>query len=88
MLEVVKVRALWCPCGMRLKAENDRALRPLLRKHLAWEHPYEEEEEEEEAPTNEQVKETVSSSAIYGYAYVPADLHEDLEEQGSGPVAY
>lgn len=74
MLEVVKVRALWCPCGMRLEAENDRALRAVLRKHLAWEHPY-----EEETPTEEEVKETVYS-AVYGYAYVPARPHEDLNE--------
>jgi hypothetical protein len=55
MLEVVEVRALWRPGGVRLETESERALRLLFRKHLAWEHPY-----EEDASTGERKREPTS----------------------------
>jgi hypothetical protein len=81
MNEVIKVRALRCPCGTRLEAGHDQAMHDVLREHIWHEHP------QVEPPTDEQVEEVVSS-ASYGVLYVPVDDRDGLEEEGFGPEPY
>ena len=80
-VQELKVRALRCPCGQRMEAGNDGALRALLRDHIEREHPY------TEPPTNEWVRDLVSS-AVYGLEYVPVGPRDSLEEEGFGPDPY
>ena len=81
MHEVLKVRALRCPCGTRLEAGHDRAMNDVLREHIRSEHP------QVEPPTDEGV-EAVVSSASYGVLYVPVSEQDCLEEEGFGPEPY
>jgi hypothetical protein len=81
MREVLKVRALRCPCGTRLEAGHDRAMHDVLQEHIRSEHP------QLEPPTDEGV-EAVVSSASYGVLYVPVSKQDGLEEEGFGPEPY
>jgi hypothetical protein len=81
MHEVLKVRALRCPCGTRLEAGHDLAMHDVLREHIRSEHP------QLEPPTDEGV-EAVVSSASYGVLYVPVREQDGLEEEGFGPEPY
>jgi hypothetical protein len=82
MHEVLKVRALRCPCGTRLEtSHDDQAMHGVLREHISSEHP------RVQAPTEEQLEEVVSS-ASYGVLYVPVDDQDGLEEEGFGPEPY
>ena len=82
MHEVTKVRALRCPCGVRMEAGHDEALHRLLREHMERAHPYTAEE-----PPEEHIKQLVSS-AVYGFEYVAVGPHDGLEEEGFGPEPY
>ena len=79
--EIVKVRALRCPCGTRLEARHDRAMRDALSEHIRCEHP------RVGPPTDEQL-EAMVTSAGYGVLYVPVDDRDGLEEEGFGPEPY
>jgi hypothetical protein len=81
MQQATKMRALRCPCGLRMLAGDDEALRVMYREHVAREHP------SADAPPEEQLK-TMVSSAVYGFEYVPAGAQDDLQEQGFGPEPY
>ena len=78
---VLKVQALRCPCGTRLEAGHDHAIHAVLREHIWSEHP------QVEAPSEEQLREVVSS-ATYGVLYVPVEDQDGLEEEGFGPEPY
>jgi hypothetical protein len=79
--EVLKVRALRCPCGARLQAGDDRAMHEVLREHIVREHPH------LEPPTDERI-EAVVCSASYGVIYVPVGEQDGIEEEGFGPEPY
>jgi hypothetical protein len=79
--EVLKVRALRCPCGTRLQAKHDLAMHDLLREHIVREHP------QLEPPTEEGIEAAVSC-ASYGVLYVAVGEQDGLEEEGFGPEPY
>ena len=81
MQQATRMRALRCPCGLRMLAGDDEALRIMFREHIEREHPY------ADAPPEEHFEAMVSSAA-YGFEYVPAGAHEGLQEQGFGPEPY
>jgi hypothetical protein len=81
MQQATKTRALRCPCGVRMQARDDEALRVVLGEHIERQHPY------ANAPSAE-LLEAMVSSAVYGLEYVPAGPHEGLQEQGFGPDPY
>ena len=81
MQQATKTRALRCPCGSRMLAGDEEALRAMLREHLEREH------RSADAPPEERLKSMVSS-AVYGFEYVPAGARDGLEEQGFGPEPY
>ena len=81
MQQATKTRALRCPCGLRMLADESEALHHMFREHIEREHPY------ADAPPEEQFKAMVSSVA-YGFEYVPAGAHDGLQEQGFGPEPY
>lgn len=81
MQEVIKTRALRCPCGVRIEAANDGALHGPLREHMERAHPYAEE------PPEERVRQLVSS-AVYGFQYVAVGTEDSLEQEGFGPDPY
>ena len=81
MQQATKTRALRCPCGSRMLAGDEQALRVMFREHIEREHP------SADAPPEERLKAMVSS-AVYGFEYVPADAHDGLQEQGFGPEPY
>ena len=81
MQQPTKTRALRCPCGVRMQARDDEALRVVLGEHIERQHPY------ANAPP-EELLEAMVSSAVYGLEYVPAGPHEGLQEQGFGPEPY
>ena len=76
-----RTRALRCPCGSCMLADDDGALHVMFREHIERERPY------ADVPPEEQFKAMVSSAA-YGFEYVPAGAHEGLKEQGFGPEPY
>ena len=80
--EVLKVRALRCPCGTRLQAGDDRgAMHDVLREHIRREHPHLE-------PQTDEGVEAVVSSKSYGVLYVPVGEQDGIEEEGFGPEPY
>jgi hypothetical protein len=81
MQHPTKTRALRCPCGSRMLADDEEALHVIFREHLEREHP------SADAPPEERF-EAMVSSAVYGFEYVPAGAHDDLKEQGFGPEPY
>ena len=81
MQQATKTRALRCPCGVRMQARDDEALRDVFGEHIERQHPY------ANAPSYELLGAMVSS-AVYGLEYVPAGPHEGLQEQGFGPEPY
>jgi len=40
MQHTTKTRVLRCPCGVRMQARDDEALRVMLREHIERQHPY------------------------------------------------
>lgn len=80
-VNATKVRALRCPCGVRMEAGHDGALHDLLREHIEQEHPY------SDAPPEEWVKDIVSS-AVYGFQHVSVGVEDSLEQEGFGPDPY
>jgi hypothetical protein len=52
--EVLKVRALRCPCGTRLEEKHDLAMHDVLSEHIVREHP------QLEPPTEEGIEAAVS----------------------------
>jgi hypothetical protein len=81
MQHTTKTRVLRCPCGVRMQARDDEALRVMLREHIERQHPY------ADAPPDD-LLEVMVSSAVYGLEYVPAGPHDGLQEQGFGPEPY
>jgi hypothetical protein len=81
MPQATRTRALRCPCGSRMLADDDEALHVMFREHLEREHP------SADVPPEEQLEAMVSWAA-YGFEYVPAGAHEGLKEQGFGPEPY
>jgi hypothetical protein len=81
MQHTTKTRVLRCPCGVRMQARDDEALRVVLGEHIGRQHPH------SDAPSDELLGAMVSS-AVYGLEYVPAGPHEGLQEQGFGPEPY
>lgn len=81
MPDVIRVRALRCPCGRHLEAGHDIALHDLLREHVELEHPY------AEPPTDERVRSMVSAAA-YDLHHVRVGAQDGLEEEGFGPEPY
>lgn len=79
--EVSRECLLRCLCGHRMQASYDGALLGMLRDHIQREHTY------AEAPSEERVKEMISS-AVYSFEYVPLGDHYSLEEEGFGPEPY
>lgn len=72
-------RALLCHCRRRLEAKDDETLLTSVREHLVREHPT-------VRPTDEQVKEIVSSRAYdFQYAEVYPGQNETDEEFGPEP---
>lgn len=73
------VRAMLCNCRRRLEAENEDALRALVREHLMAEHAA-------MRPTEEQVTEIVSVRA-YNLEHVnlPVGADSTVEDFGSEP---
>jgi hypothetical protein len=81
MQHTTKTRVLCCPCGVRMQARDDEALRVMLREHIEHQHPY------TDAPHDE-LLDVMVSSAVYGLEYMPAAPHDGLQEQGFGPEPY
>lgn len=81
MSDVIKVRALRCPCGKHIEADDDTALYYLLREHVEIQHPY------AEPPTDELVRRVVSATA-YDLHRVLVGAHDGIEEEGFGPEPF
>jgi hypothetical protein len=64
MQHTTKTRVLLCPCGVRMQARDDEALRVMLRGHIERQHAY------ADAPHDE-LLDVMVSSAVYGLEYVP-----------------
>ena len=80
-VNATSVRALRCPCGVRMEANHDNALHRLLREHIERAHPY------TDAPPKEWVKEIVLS-ASYEFQHVEVGAEDSLEQEGFGPEPY
>jgi hypothetical protein len=73
------MRALLCHCGLRLEAEDDRALLTPVRDHLIRKHPA-------IPPTDEQVREIVATRAYdLKYTEVYAGAIDAEDEFGHEP---
>ena len=73
------MRALLCHCGLRLEAEDTRALLALVRDHLVRKHPT-------KPPTDEQVREIVATRAYdLEYAEIYAGAVDTEDEFGPEP---
>ena len=73
------MRALLCHCGLRLEAEDDKALLASVRAHLVRRHPT-------IPPTDEQVREIVATRAYnLEYAELYANTLDSEDEFGPEP---
>jgi hypothetical protein len=73
------MRALLCHCGLRLEAEDDKALLASVRAHLVRRHPT-------IPPTDEQVREIVATRAYnLEYAELYANALDSEDEFGPEP---
>jgi hypothetical protein len=64
------MRALLCHCHHHLEAEDDDALRAVVREHLLWRHPALE-------PSEEQAQQIVCSRA-YDLHYADVEAEEEF----------
>ena len=74
------MRAMLCHCRSRLEADDEEALRTLVREHLRRDHP-------SIPPTDEQVSEIVSTRA-YDLEYAEVYAGDAELEGGFGPEPY
>jgi hypothetical protein len=74
------VRAVLCHCRRHLEADDEEALHVLVREHLEQEHP-------SIPPSDEQVKEIVSTRA-YDLQYAELYVGGDGIPEAFGPEPY
>jgi hypothetical protein len=83
--ELMYVRAVLCGCRRRLEAEDEGALRVLVREHLAAEH-------ETVPPTTDGLVEEIVSARAYDLEHVASyagpDGAADGAEEDFGPEPY
>lgn len=76
----MSVRAVLCHCRRHLEADDEEALRILIREHLEQEHP-------SIPPSDEQVREIVSTRA-YDLQYAELYVGSDGMAEDFGPEPY